>query len=74
MDATVKQRDDRPMFLDLTDAELATAATACRAMAYQEGERAKQMENRSLRPPLEANAQRFAALAEKLEAARARRS
>jgi hypothetical protein len=27
------------MLLDLTDAELATAATACRAMAYQEGER-----------------------------------
>jgi len=29
------------MPLDLTDAELATAATACRAMVYQEGERAK---------------------------------
>ena len=28
------------MALELTDAELATAATACRAMAYQEGERA----------------------------------
>jgi hypothetical protein len=39
-------------------------------MAYQEGERAKKMENPSLRPPLEANAQRFAALAKKLEAAR----
>jgi len=50
MDATLKQRDDRPMLLDLTDAELATAATACRAMAYQEGERAKKMENPSLRP------------------------
>jgi hypothetical protein len=71
MDATVKQRDDRPMPLDLTDAELATAATACRAMAYQEGERAKKMENPSLRrPPLETNSKRFAALAEKLEAAR----
>jgi hypothetical protein len=58
------------MPLDLTDSELATAATACRAMAYQEGERAKKMENPSLRPPLEANAQRFAALAKKLEAAR----
>jgi hypothetical protein len=32
------------MPLDLTDAELATAATAFRAMAYQEGERAKKME------------------------------
>jgi hypothetical protein len=58
------------MLLDLTDAEMATAATACRAMAYQESERAKKMENPSLRPPLESNAQRFAALAEKLEAAR----
>jgi hypothetical protein len=29
------------MPLDLTDTELATASTACRAMAYQEGERAK---------------------------------
>lgn len=31
------------MLLELSDAELATAATACRAMAYQEGERAKKM-------------------------------
>jgi len=60
------------MPLDLSDAELATAATACRAMAYQADERAKKMENPSLRPPLEANAQRFAALAEKFEAARKR--
>ena len=60
------------MPLDLTDAELATAATACRAMAYQEGERAKKMETPTMRPPLEANAKRFAALAEKLEAARKR--
>jgi hypothetical protein len=57
---------------DLTDAELATAATACRAMAYQEGERARKLENPTLRGPLEANAQRFAALAKKLEAARKR--
>jgi len=60
----------RRMPLDLTDAELATAATACRAMAYQEGERAKKMENPTLRGPLENNAKRFAVLAEKLEAAR----
>ena len=52
------------MPLDLTDTELATAATACRAMAYQDGERAKKMENPSLRPPLETNSKRFAALAE----------
>jgi hypothetical protein len=62
----------RCMPLDLTDAELATAATACRALSYQEGERAKQLENPTLRPMLEANAKRFAALAEKLEAARKR--
>jgi hypothetical protein len=32
------------MPLDLDDAELATAAQACRAMAHQEGERAKKLE------------------------------
>ena len=58
------------MPLDLTDAELATAATACRAMAYQEGERAKKMENPTMRGPLEINSKRYAALAEKLEVAR----
>jgi hypothetical protein len=61
------------MPLDLTDAELATAATACRALAYQEGERAKTMENPTLRGPLQSNAQRYAALAAKLELARKRR-
>jgi hypothetical protein len=60
------------MPLELTDAELATAATACRAMASQEGERAKKMENPTLRGPLEANVRRYAALAMKLEAARKR--
>jgi len=62
------------MPLELTDAELATAATACRAMAYQEGERAKKMENPTMRVPLEANSKRYAALAEKLEAARKQRT
>jgi hypothetical protein len=62
------------MLIDLTDAELVTAATACRAMAYQEGERAKKMENPTMRGPLEANAKRFAVLAEKLEAARRKRA
>ena len=62
----------RRMPLDLTDAELTTAATACRAMAYQEGERAKKMENPTLRGPLENNSKRYAALAKKLEAARKR--
>jgi hypothetical protein len=56
------------MPLDLSDAELSTAATACRAMAYQEGERAKKMENPSLRGPIENTAQRFAVLAAKFEA------
>jgi hypothetical protein len=58
------------MPLDLTDAELATTATACRAMAYQEGERAKAMSNPDVRRPIENSAQRFATLAEKLESAR----
>ena len=58
------------MPLELTDAELATAATACRAMAYQEGERAKKLENPTMRGPLENNSKRYAALAVKLEAAR----
>jgi hypothetical protein len=60
------------MPLDLTDAELATAATACRAIAYQEGERAKKMENPGMRGPVDNAAQRYAALAEKFEAARKR--
>ena len=58
------------MRLELTDAELATAAQACRAMAHQEGQRAKAMENPSVRGPIESAAQRYARLAEKLEAAR----
>ena len=60
------------MLLELSDAELATAATACRAMAYQEEKRAKAMENPTTRGPIEAAAQRYASLAEKLEAARRR--
>jgi hypothetical protein len=58
--------------LDLTEADLATAAQACRAMAYQEGERARKMENPTMRGPMENTAKRYAALAEKLEAARKR--
>jgi hypothetical protein len=48
----------------------AFATAACRAMAFQEGERAKKLENPGMRGPIERTAQRFAALAEKLEAAR----
>jgi hypothetical protein len=62
----------RGMPLELTDAELATAATACRAMAYQEGERAKKMENPGMRGPIENAAKRYAQLVEKFEAARCR--
>jgi hypothetical protein len=42
-------------------------------MAYQEDERAKQMENPTTRGPIEAAARRYAALAEKFEAARKKR-
>jgi len=56
--------------VELSATELETAARACRAMAYQEGERAKRMENPTMRAPIEAAAQRYAALAEKVEAAR----
>jgi hypothetical protein len=56
--------------LDLTPEELATAAQACRAVAYQEGERAKRMENPTIGGPVENMAARYAALAEKFEAAR----
>lgn len=58
------------MPLDLTDAELATAAQACRAQAHQEGERAKKLENPATRGPIESAAKRYALLAEKLEAIR----
>jgi hypothetical protein len=47
------------MPLDLTDAELTTAATACRAMAYQEGERVRKMENPTVGGPLEAKGRRL---------------
>jgi hypothetical protein len=57
------------MPLELSDAELATAAQACRAMAFQEGERAKKLENPTTRGPIEAAAARYRALAEKFDAA-----
>jgi hypothetical protein len=60
------------MPLDLSADELETAARACPEMAYQEGERAKKMENPTTRGPIESAAQRYAALAEKFEAARKR--
>ena len=41
-------------------------------MAYQEGERAKKMENPGMRAPIENAARRYAQLVEKCEAARRR--
>jgi hypothetical protein len=64
------RRENQRMPLELTNAELATAAQACRAMAYQEGERAKKMENPTTRGPIEAAAQRYEKLAQKFESAR----
>ena len=43
-----------------------------RALSYQEGERAKKMENPGTRGPIENAARRYQVLAEKLEAARQR--
>jgi hypothetical protein len=60
------------MPLDLTDVELETAARACRALAYQEEQAAKRLENPGMRSPIENTAKGAAALAEKFE--RARRS
>lgn len=57
--------------IDLTDAELATASQACRAMSYQEAQRAKSLENPTTRGPIENASRRYRALAEKLAAARA---
>jgi hypothetical protein len=58
------------MHLDLSDLELETAARACRALAYQEDQAAKRMENADLRNAIENTAKRAAALAERFEAAR----
>ena len=57
---------------DLTNAELFTAAQACRATAYQEAERAKKLENPTTRGPIEDASKRYRALGEKFEAARRR--
>jgi hypothetical protein len=62
------------MSLDLTDLELETAARACRALAYQEEQAAKRMENPGMRGPIENTAKRAATLAERFEGARKRHS
>ena len=61
------------MPVSLTALELETAARACRAMAFQETERAKKMENPTTRGPVEPAARRYAALAERFEAERKKR-
>ena len=58
------------MPLELTDAELQTAAMACCSYAYRESERAKTSENTDMSRLIEATAERFARLGEKFEAAR----
>jgi len=50
------------------------AARACRALAYQEEQAAKRMENPGMRGPVENTARRAAVLAEKFERARPNRS
>jgi hypothetical protein len=60
----------RNMPLELTDLELETAARACRALAYQEEQAAKRMENPAMRGPIENASKRYRALAEKFETAR----
>jgi hypothetical protein len=71
MDGLAEQREDRSVpHLELTDAELATATTACRATAYAEEKRARALENQALRRPIEEAARQFERLAAKLEAAR----
>jgi hypothetical protein len=60
------------MGLDLSDAELAAAATACRALAFQEELRARAIVNPAVRAPILAAAERYAALAIKIEAGRQR--
>jgi hypothetical protein len=57
--------------LNLTDLELETAARAFLALAYQEEQASKRMENPSMRGPVESTTRRAAALAEKFETATA---
>ena len=59
--------------LHLFDKQILRQASQVRdieQVAYQEGERAKKMENPTTRGPIEAAARRYVSLAEKFEAAR----
>ena len=55
------------MRLYLTYTELETAVKACRAMTFQEGARAKHVENPTMRAPIDDSARRYAAIAERVE-------
>jgi len=55
--------------IDLTADELTDAIAACRAMSFKESERAKTMANPSMRESFEKAAQRYSALARRLESA-----
>lgn len=52
--------------LELDAGELGDVIMACRALAYQEGERAKTMGNPDMRRGFEQASQRYGALAKKL--------
>jgi hypothetical protein len=58
----------------LTDYELETVARACRALAHREGEDASKISDPALRVPVRQRAECAAALAERFERARAKRS
>ena len=55
--------------IDLTADELVDAIAACRAMSFKESEQGKRMDNPSMRESFEKAAQRYLALARKLDAA-----
>jgi hypothetical protein len=61
-----------PILIGLSDAELATAAIACRTLASQESNGAREMKDATRGGPSEAAARRYSALAEKFEGARRR--
>jgi len=56
--------------VDLDQGELGDAAAACQALSFQEGERAKAMNNPDMHLGFEENSKRFAHLARKCEMAR----
>lgn len=65
-----RDRASRALQLEAHRRRTRPPAQACRAMAYQEGERARKMENPTMRAPMQHTAKRYAELAQKFEAAR----